>query len=116
MTTRKIILFKVDSIIMVQETRDLTLTEIEKMKELVAQECECSVEDVEVEQINNVIELSEDVDSTDIGLVFWRSLSFEPIVGVMCQLDENEFIDLMLDYMQGKEIEGIDEKLNFFID
>lgn len=118
MTQRKQILFKVDNITMVVETRDLELSEIEKTKELVAQECECSIEDVEVEIVEEEQAMSEDVDSTDIGLVFWRSLCFDPIVGVMNQIDEesDEFIDLMAAYQRHENLEAIAESLNFFVD
>jgi hypothetical protein len=95
MTTRRKILFKVDNAVMVEELRDLSIEEIERLKVLVAQECECNPEDVEVDTIEAEVEMSEDVDATDIGFVFWRSLSFEPIVGVRSTLIEgsDEYLD-----------------------
>ena len=97
---RRKILFKVENIVMVEELRDLTLDEIDRLKELVAQECECTVDDVEVDTVDAEIEMSEDIDcTTDMDgkgiLVFWRSLSFRPIVGVSCSLVEgsDEYLD-----------------------
>lgn len=111
MTTRKRILFKVDNIVMVEETRDLQLNEIEKVKELVAQECDCTIEDVEVETIDSELEMSEDVDCVADGyLVFWRSLEFKPIQGVYCELKEGS--DEYLDALNNGTLA---EHLNFFI-
>lgn len=110
MTSRKKILFKVGNITMIEETRDLELTEIEKLKELVAQECECSVDDVEVETIEGEMEMSEDIDCIAEGLIFWRNLEFKPIRGVYCLLKEgtDEYLDAMNNGTLG-------EYLTFFI-
>ena len=62
MSSRRKILFKVDNTIMVEELRDLTIDEITRMKELVAQECECGIDEVEVDTIEAEIELSDEVD------------------------------------------------------
>ncbi len=111
MVPRKKILFKIDNIVMVEESRDLSLTEIEKLKELVAQECECAIEDVEVETITTDIEVSEDIDCIADGyLVFWRNLEFKPIRGVYCLLKEGT--DEYLDAMNNGTL---DEHLIFFI-
>lgn len=110
MTNRKRILFKVDNIVMVEETRDLELTEIEKLKELVAQECDCTIDDVEVETVDSELEMSEDVDSTPDGLVFWKALCFDTIQGVYCQLQEGS--DEYLDALNNGTLE---QYLNFFI-
>lgn len=100
MPNRRKILFKVDNTIMVEELRDLTLNEIDKLKELIALECDCYPQDVEVVTVDAEVEMSEDIDSTtDMNgkgiLVFWRSLSFKPIVGVGCTLVEgsDEYLD-----------------------
>ncbi len=102
MSSRRKIQFKVDNTVMVEELRDLSIDEIERMKVLVAQECECTPEDVEVDTIDADIEMSEDIDSTtDMDgkgiLVFWRSMAFDPIVGVQCSLPEgsDEYLDAM---------------------
>lgn len=117
MITRRKILFKVDNAVMVEELRDLSIEEIERMKVLVAQECDCTPEDVEVDTIESEIEISKDIDSAVEGLVFWRSLSFDPIVGVMCNMDENSdaFIDMLTDYKLNINTDKTLENLSFFI-
>lgn len=112
---RRKILFKVDNTVMVEELRDLSIDEIERMKELVAQECECTPEDVEVTTVNAEIEVSDEVDSTTDAngkgiLIFWRSLSFTPIVGVQCSLIEGS--DEYLDALNNGTLENY---LDFFV-
>ena len=104
MSSSRKILFKVDNTIMVEELRDLTIDEITRMKELVAQECECGIDEVEVDTIEAEIELSDEVDCTidmeGVGvLVYWKSLEFRPIVGVSCSLVEgsDEYLDRIND-------------------
>lgn len=117
MNSRRKIQFKVDNTVMVEELRDLSIEEIERMKVLVAQECDCTPEDVEVDTVEAEVEMSEDIDLAVEGLVFWRSLSFDPIVGVMCDIDENsdEFIDMLTDYRLNINMNKTLEKLSFFI-
>lgn len=95
MSSRRKVQFKVDNIVMVEEPRDLTLDEIDRMKSIVAQECECMLEDVCVEFVDAEIELSEDIDVAPEGLVYWRSLLMKPAIGVSCLLEEgsDEYLD-----------------------
>lgn len=113
MTNRRKIQFKVGKTIMVEELRDLSIEEIERLKVLVAQECECTPEDVEVDTIEAEIEMSEDIDVTDTGLVFWRSLSFDPIAGVRCKLIEgsDEYLDALNNGTLENHLEFFTQKL-----
>lgn len=110
MSTRKKTLFKVDNVVMVEENRDLYIGEIDRLKELVAQECDCSIDEVEVETIETEMEMSEDIDCTSDGLVFWRSLEFKTIQGVYCELEEGS--DEYLDALNNGTLE---KHLHFFI-
>jgi len=120
MTSRRKIQFKVDNIVMVEELRDLTIDEIERVKALVAQECDCAIEDVDVDTIEAEVEMSEDVDWSDDtkALVFWRALYPDPIVGVMCEVDENSdaFIELMKDFMLNRNTDKVLQSLDFFVE
>lgn len=110
MSSRRKIQFKVDNTVMVEELRDLSIEEIDRMKVLVAQECDCTPEDVEVDTVEAEIELSEDIDVTTEGMTFWRSLYPNPIVGVTCTLEEGS--DEYLDAINNGTIENY---LVFFI-
>jgi hypothetical protein len=76
----------------------------------IALECECGIDDIEVEKVEMSVEVSEDVDVTVDGMVFWKSLYMQPIQGVSCDLEEGS--DAYLDAINNGTIA---EHLNFFI-
>lgn len=115
MKPRKVILFKVNGLVVVEEHQDLTVEQVEQMKWVVAEEIEVPIFDVEVEYQEQPLDLSDDIDcaSDENGkaiLIFYKSLSFSPIVGVECPLVEgsDEYLDAILDGT-------ILNHLNFFI-
>jgi len=110
MNARKKLLFKVDNEVVLEESGDLYLNHIDEIKWVIAEELECGFDDVEVEVFEFPIELSEEIDLTDEGLVFWKSLHHKPILGVFCEYEEgsDEYLDAILDG-------SIEEKLHFFI-
>lgn len=103
--------FKIKDEVIVEETKDLFANQIDEMKWIIADECNCSYDDIEVEFIDKEVELAEQVDICEIGLVFFDALYLEPIQGVECQLVEgsDEYLDAVLDGT-------IDRYLNFYID
>ena len=110
MTQRRKILFKVNDEVVVEETRDLYPNQIDEMKWIIASECECTYDDVEVEFEEVKHELSDDIDVSDVGLIFSSALYHNPIEGVFCTIEEgcDEYLDAILNGT-------IDKYLNFFI-
>ena len=110
MSTRKKIVFKIENVVIVEETKDLTIDEINNLKNIIAQECECTPDEVEVDTIEAEVEMSTEIDCTSNGLVYWKSLDHKPIKGVSCLLTEGS--DKYLDAINDGTIE---EFLVFFI-
>lgn len=110
MSNRRKIQFKVDNVVMVEESRNLTIDEIDRLKSIVAQECECTDDDVCVEFIDTEIELSDDIDVAPEGLVYWRSLLMKPAIGVSCLLEEGSD-----EYLEAITNGTLEEYLIFFV-
>lgn len=110
MNPRAKILFKINGEVVVEESTDLFLNQIDEMKWIIAEECECSYDDIEIERIELPIEISEDVDVSPNGLHFWKALYPNPIIGVYCDLKigTDEYLDAINDG-------SIINHLNFFI-
>ena len=109
MNTKKIILFKINNEVVVEEKEDLFLNQVDEMKWAVALEFKVGFDEVVVEVVDEK-ELSDMVDVTPLGMVFWKALYHEPIKGVYCDLVEgsDEYLDAMNDGT-------LTEHLNFFI-
>lgn len=88
----KITLFLIDNEVIIEERTDLTIEKIEEMKQMVATECSCNCEDVEVAFIDN--ELS-DIDVTTDGMFDWKDCEARIITGVRLNLVEGS--DMFLD-------------------
>jgi hypothetical protein len=95
MKPRTKLVFKINDEIVLEESTDLYLNQIDELKWGIALECECSIDDIEVEKVEIPLEVSEDVDVAVDGLVFWKSLYMQPIQGVTCDLEEgsDEYLD-----------------------
>jgi len=95
MEKRRLILFKLDGEIILEERCNLYLNQIDELKYNVAMELGCEVDDIEVETIDIPIEMSDEVDVSSIGLIFWKDTYFMPIIGVMCELeiDSDAYMD-----------------------
>lgn len=104
------LLFKLNNEVVLEENDDLYLNQIDALKWVISAECECSIDDIEVERIETPIDISEEVDISVEGLVFWNSLYMLPIQGVSCGLKEGT--DEYLDAMNNGTIV---EHLNFFM-
>ncbi len=97
MATRKIILFKVNGQVVVEERKELTQAEIERMCWVVAEELDVPIFDVDTEVIDTGQELSS-IDVTTDGLIDWRDAYFRRIVGVKMNLKvgSDEYLDAIL--------------------
>ena len=95
MKQRKKVLFKVNNEVVVEDSTDLKLNQIDELKWVIALECGCGYDDIEVEVLEESLDLSDEVDLTVDGLVFWKSLYITPIQGVVCLLEEgsDEYLD-----------------------
>jgi hypothetical protein len=95
MDVRKKVLFKINNEVVLEESTDIFLNEIDELKWQIAVECEVSIDDIDVEIIEFPIGYSEDVDVGVKGMVFWKDLFHKPIVGVSCLLEEgtDEYLD-----------------------
>lgn len=110
MTTRKILLFKINNEVVVEETQELTLDQIEALKWVIASECECLVDEIEVVAIELGMDLSEDIDVGVDGMHFWKSLFMKPVLGVRCDIERGT--DAYFDAIKNGTI---DQHLHFFI-
>lgn len=110
MKARTKILFKINNEVILEESRDLYLNQIDELKNLIAKECDCTFDEVEVERVEMANDISEDIDVSNKGMHFWKSIYMQPIQGVYCILDEGS--DEHLDAINNGTIE---EYLSFFI-
>jgi NCAIR mutase (PurE)-related protein len=95
MSTRKKLLFKINNEVVVEETQELTLDQIEALKWVIAGECECQVDEIEVVSLELGQDLSDDIDVGVDGMHFWKSLFMKPVLGVRCDLKigSDEYFD-----------------------
>lgn len=98
---RKIVLFKVDGRIVVEEITNLYPNQIDEKAWMVAHELNRSYYDIEVVTIEPTQELS-DYDVTDEGIVCFTDLYFEPVTGVKCTVD----IDTLLEVINNGDVEN----------
>lgn len=94
-TTRKVLLFKVDNEIVLEERCNLYLNQIDELKWAIALELGCTYDEVEVNAEDVPIEMSEEIDVSSIGMIFWKDTYFTPIIGTVCDLKEgsDEWLD-----------------------
>jgi hypothetical protein len=110
MKARSKTLFKVKNEVILEESSDLYLNQIDEIKWQIALECEVNFDEIDVEKIEMPLDLSDDVDVSVDGLIFWKSLSFKPIQGIKCELIEGS--DEWLDAINNGTI---DKYINFFV-
>lgn len=95
MKTKKIVFFKVHNEIVLEESQNITLDHVEKMKWLVAEECGVQYDDIDVDFVEIFDEDYSEIDATIMGLVYWKDCYTEVITGVECSLEIGS--DLYLD-------------------
>jgi hypothetical protein len=97
--SRTIVIFKVNGEIVLEKNESLTLKHIEIIKGIIAFECDCNVEDVEVETTHCYTkkELS-DIDVNPNGLIFWKDVFHDVILGVKLDIDlgSDEYLDALI--------------------
>jgi hypothetical protein len=96
-TSNKKVLFKVNNEVVLEEDGDLYLNQIDIIKWKIVEECECGFDDIEVDIVDNLLDLSDDIDVSDNGLIYWKAYYPQPIQGIDCDLVEgsDEFLDAM---------------------
>ena len=109
MENRVSVIFKLHGEVVIVENRDLFLNEIDVIKHIISSECQCNVDEIEVEFDRGKDELSE-IDVTSEGMVFWTALNHVPIKGVYCILEEGS--DEHLDAINNGTLIN---HINFFI-
>lgn len=109
MKVRKKLLFKINNEIVVEESGDLYLNQIDEMKWIIASECECNYDDIDVELVESKQEISEEIDVTTGGMIFWKSLEHRIIVGIKLNSDLVEGSDAYLDaILDGSLLDNLD--------
>jgi hypothetical protein len=94
MTERKRILFKKDGRVVMEETRDLYLNQIDGLKWMLAEELECTYDDIDVEvEVTHSKEELSDYDVTSTGMVHWKDPEFKEITGVKVMGNIDELLD-----------------------
>lgn len=98
---RKVILFIKDNEVICEEKQLLSLSEIEIYKQHIAYDLGCDVEDIEVEydSYDTDKDISDDLDVTKEGLIFWQGLFADPIKGIFCSLEigSDEYLEAISD-------------------
>lgn len=100
---RKVLHFKVNGETVLEERCNLYLNQIDELKWGIALELGCMPEDIVVEPVEVPIEMSEEIDVSSIGMIFWKDTYFEPIIGIVCDLAEGS--DPYLDAIANGTIE-----------
>lgn len=113
MITRKKNLFKVNDQIVAEESVEMTIDMVEKMKWIIAEECQCPYDDIEVEYktiSTNSTDLSEEIDVGVEGLHYWNSVYPDPIQGLHCDLviGSDEYLDAISNGT-------IEQHINFYV-
>ncbi len=96
MTGRRVTVFKVNNEIVIEEPRDLLVSQIESMKWIIASELECSYDEIDVETIDLPLDLSE-IDVTTTGMFNWKDTQGKILTGVTLNLIEgsDEYLDAL---------------------
>ena len=92
---RQKILFKINNEVIVEETNETISGSIDEIKHIIVEETDCKFEEITVEYIDLPSGVSEDIDVSDIGMIFWKDLDFVPITGVVLDLVEgsDDYLD-----------------------
>jgi hypothetical protein len=85
MKNRKKILFKIKEEVVLEESADMLVDTVEKMKFIIAEECSCQYDDIDVEVIDLPQDLSE-IDVTTDGMLNWTDVNFKILTGIKFDL------------------------------
>ena len=88
------VLFKINNQVVVEESGDISLTDIEKFKWVIVEECEANYDDIDVEIIKLPLELG-DIDVGSTGMYNYKDSYFNIKTGVKLTLVEgsNEHLE-----------------------
>ena len=78
-------LFTINNEVVIEEPRELTEVDIEKMKWVIAEECSCEFDDIDYFVETSDDELS-DIDVTHNGLMDWKDCQGSILKGVKCTI------------------------------
>lgn len=96
---KKKILFKIKDEVVYEENRDINLDRLDRMKIIIAEECDCAIDDIDVvyEEVIS-LELST-IDVTNEGMIYWTNLYPKVLtrVEIQLQLGSDEHLDAILD-------------------
>lgn len=85
MKKRTKILFKIKDEVVVEHLGTLFLNQIDEYKWMIASECECPFDDIDVETVDESINLSE-IDVNADGMFDWTDVENKILKGVKCSL------------------------------
>jgi hypothetical protein len=90
------VLFRVNDEVVVEESGDITLEQIERLKWVIVSEIETDYDTIDVEIIDLGIELGE-LDVGNTGMYNYKDTYFDVKVGVKLTIDygSDEFLDAM---------------------
>ena len=94
MENRQKVIFKIGEEIILEESVDTLISDIEGMKRIIAEECECNIADIEVIIENSPIDISEDIDVGFYGMIYWKDCFPIPLIGIQCDLIEGSVAHL----------------------
>jgi hypothetical protein len=97
---RKKLLFKINNEVVIEETMELYLDQIDKLKRIIAEECGCCIDDIDVEVIveHSKQELSN-LDVNEHGMFFWNESDAVILGGIGCEIEfgSDEYLDAISD-------------------
>ena len=96
------VLFRVDGQQVIEESGDITLEQIEKLKWVIVSECETDYDNIDVEIINLPLDLG-DLDVGSTGMYCYKDVFFKHKIGIKLSIDEGS--DLYLDAINNGTLE-----------
>lgn len=95
---RKKLLFKIRNEVIVEETTELFLDQIDKLKRVIAEECSCHVDDIDVEMVTDGKKEYSDFDVNENGMFFWEDYDrFIKGISTDLVIGSDEYLDAIID-------------------
>lgn len=97
---RKKLLFKINNEVIIEETMELYLDQIDALKRIIAEECGCCVDDIDVESVieHSKQDLSK-LDVNEYGMFIWDEYDAIILGGIGCSIEfgSDEYLDAVAD-------------------
>jgi hypothetical protein len=92
-------LFKINKEVILVEEGDLFLNQINLIKWKIVEECGCKFEEIDIDILDDGLDLSNEIDVSDIGLIYWKAYYPQPIQGIDCDFEvgSDEYLDAIID-------------------